>query len=68
MSLNIPQSLVISIIKKWKEYGTCVNLPRIRPPHKLKDRERRKLVRESTKTPITTLSELKASAAEMGGT
>ena len=26
-SLSIPESSVKSIIKKWKEYGTCVNLP-----------------------------------------
>ena len=67
-ALNIPWSSVKSIIKKWKEYGTCVNLPRAGRPHKLSDRARRRLVREATKTPMTTLKELQASAAEMGET
>ena len=67
-ALNIPWNSVKSIIKKWKEYGTCVNLPRAGRPHKLSDRARRRLVREATKTPMTTLKELQASAAEMGET
>ena len=62
-ALNIPWSSVQTILKKWKE---CVNLPRAGRPHKLSDRARRRLVREATKTPITTLKELQASAAEMG--
>ena len=37
-------------------------------PNKLSDRARTKLVREATKTPMTTLKELKASLAEMGET
>ena len=64
-ALNIPWNSVKSIIKKWKEYGTCVNLPRAGRPHKLSDCARRRLVREATKTPMTTLKELQASAAEM---
>ena len=67
-ALNIPWNSVKFIIKKWKEYGTCVNLPRAGRPHKLSDRARRRLVREATKTPMTTLKELQASAAEMGET
>src|SRR4029434_8392040 len=54
-ALNIPWNSVKSIIKKWKEYGTCVNLPRAGRPHKLSDRARRRLVIEATKTPMTTL-------------
>ena len=46
----------------------CVNLARAGRPHKLSDRARRRLVREATKTPMTTLKELQASAAEMGET
>ncbi|XP_024909675.1 centrosomal protein of 120 kDa-like, partial [Cynoglossus semilaevis] len=34
-ALNIPRSSVKSIIKKWKEYGTCVDLPRSGRPRKL---------------------------------
>src|SRR4029434_3466312 len=67
-ALNIPWNSVKSIIKKWKEYGTCVNLPRTGRPHKLSDRARRRLVREATKTPMTTRKELQASATEMGET
>ena len=67
-SLNIPQSSVKSIIKKWKEYGTCVNLHKAGHPHKLSDRARGRPLREATKTPMTTLKELKASAADMGET
>jgi transposase len=26
-TLNIPQSTIKSIVKKWKEYGTTTNLP-----------------------------------------
>ena len=44
------------------------NLPKAGRPHRLTDRARRKLVREATRTPMTTLKELKASAAEMGET
>ena len=36
-ALNIPWNSVKSIIKKWKEYGTCVNLARAGRPHKLSD-------------------------------
>src|SRR4029434_6551795 len=64
-ALNIPWSSVQTILKKWKE---CVNLPRAGRPHKLSDRARRRLVREATKTPMTTLKELQASAAKMGET
>ena len=34
-ALNIPWNSVKSIIKKWKEYGTCVNLARAGRPQKL---------------------------------
>ena len=67
-ALNIPRNSVKSIIKKWKEYGTCVNLARAGRLHKLSGRARRRLVREATKTPMTTLKELQASATEMGET
>src|SRR4029434_882749 len=67
-ALNIPWNSVKSIIKKWKEYGPCVNLPRAGRPHKLSDRARSRLVREATKTPMTTLKEFQASAADMGET
>ena len=49
----IPQSSVKSIIEKWREYGTCVNLPRAGSPHKLIDCARNRLVREAPRTPMT---------------
>ena len=58
-ALNISRNSVKSIIKKWKEYGTCVNLPRAGCPHKLSDRARMRLVREATKTPMTKLQQLR---------
>ena len=38
-TLNIPQSTITSIIKKWKEYGTTTNLPREVSPPKLPVKE-----------------------------
>ncbi|MGH0117532.1 UNVERIFIED_CONTAM: hypothetical protein FKN15_038052 [Acipenser sinensis] len=67
-ALNIPQSTVKSIIKKWREYGTTVNLSRTGRPQKLSIRARRALVREATKRPRATLKELQSSTAELGDT
>ena len=50
-TLNIPRSTIKSIIKKWKEYGTTTNLPRVGRPPKLRDQARRPLNRESSKRP-----------------
>lgn len=47
--LNIPQSSVKSIMKKWMDNGACVNLPRAGRPHKLNDHAGRRLVKEATK-------------------
>ncbi|XP_067348196.1 uncharacterized protein [Channa argus] len=43
-SLNIPLSTVKSIIKKWKEHGTSVNLHRSGRPQKLSESAKRELV------------------------
>ena len=56
--MNIPQSTIKSIIKKFKEYGTTSNLPRAGFPPKLTDQTRRALIREATKRPKITLKEL----------
>lgn len=60
-SLNIHRSSV-KIIKKWKECGKRVKMPRAGLLHKLSECARRRLVREANKTPLTTLKELNASA------
>ena len=52
--MNIPQSTIKSVIKKWKEYGTTINLAR------------RALIIEATKRPKITLKELQSSTAEIG--
>jgi transposase len=59
-TFNIPWSTNKSIIKKCKEYGTTINLPREGRPPKLTDQARRALIRE-TKRPKTTLTELQTS-------
>lgn len=66
MSVNIPWSPVKSIITKLKEYA-CVSLPTAGCLYKLSVCARRGL-REATKTSMTTVKELKTSAAEMGET
>ena len=65
-TLNIPQSTIKSIIKKWKEYGTTINLPREGRLAKLTDQTRRTLIREATKRRKITLKELQSSTAEIG--
>ncbi|XP_018550156.1 centrin-3 [Lates calcarifer] len=65
-ALNIPRSTVASIIVKWKKFGTTRTLPRVGRPQKLSKRAKRALVREVTKNPMVTLTELQKSAAVMG--
>ena len=64
-ALKVPMSTVASIIHKWK-FGTTRTLPRAGRPTKLSDRGRRPLVREVTKNPMVTLSELHRSSVERG--
>ena len=64
-ALNIPW---LNPSRNGRNMAGCVNLARAGRPHKLSDCARRRLVREATKTPMTTLKELQASAAEMGET
>ena len=63
-SLMIPRSTIKSIITKWKEHGTTVNLPRDGRPPKLMDRARRALIREAAQRPKVTLEELQSSTAQ----
>jgi transposase len=63
-TLNIPQSTIKSIVKKWKEYGTTTNLPREGCPPKLTDQARKALIREATQRPKITLKEQQSSTAE----
>ncbi|KAG2455383.1 TC1A transposase, partial [Polypterus senegalus] len=63
-TLKVPMSTVASIIRKWKKFKTTRTLPRAGWPSKLSDRGRRVLVREVTKNPMVTLSELQRSSVE----
>uniref|UniRef100_A0A8C4SMH5 Transposase n=1 Tax=Erpetoichthys calabaricus TaxID=27687 RepID=A0A8C4SMH5_ERPCA len=65
-ALKVPMSTVASIIRKWKKFKTTRTLPRAGRPSKLSDRERRALVREVTKNPMVTLSEIQRSSVERG--
>ena len=64
-ALKVPKNTVASIILKWKKFGTTKTLPRAGCPAKLSNRGRRALVREVTKNPMVTLTELQSSSVEI---
>jgi hypothetical protein len=64
--LNVPKNTVASIILKWKKFGTTKTLPRAGRQDKLSNLGSRALVREVTKNPMVTLTELQRSSVEMG--
>ena len=57
-ALKVPKKTVASIILKWKKFGTTKTFPRASWPVKLSNRGRRALVREVTKNPMVTLTDL----------
>ena len=57
-ALKVPNNTVASIILKWMKFGTTETLPRVGRPAKLSNRGRKALVREVTKNPMVTLTEL----------
>ncbi|KAG2457186.1 TCB1 transposase, partial [Polypterus senegalus] len=65
-ALKVPMSTLASIIRKWNKFKTTRTLPRAGRPSKLSDWGRRALVREVTKKPMVTLSELQRSSVERG--
>ncbi|KAG2469321.1 TC1A transposase, partial [Polypterus senegalus] len=65
-ALKVPMSPVASIIHKWKKFETTRTLPRAGRPSKLSNWGRRDLVREVTKNPMVTLSELQRYSVERG--
>ena len=65
-ALKVPKNTVASIILQWKTFGTTKTLPRVGHLAKLSSRVRRALVREVTKNPMVTLTELRSSSVEMG--
>ncbi|KAK1784651.1 hypothetical protein P4O66_003334 [Electrophorus voltai] len=62
-AFKVPMSTVVSIIRKWKKFGTTRTLPRAGRPDNLSDRA---LVREVTKKPRVTLTELQHCSVEGG--
>ena len=64
--MKIPKSTVASIIHKWRKFRTIRTLPRADCPSTVSDRDRRALVREVTKNPMVTLTELQHCSVERG--
>ena len=62
--LKVPKNKVASLILKWMQFGTSRTLPRADHPAKLSNRGWWVLVREVTKNPMVTLTELQSSSAE----
>jgi transposase len=64
-ALKVPKNPVASIIHKCKKFGTTKTILNAGHPAKLSNRRRRAFVREVTKNPMVTLTELKSSSVEM---
>ena len=65
-ALKVPKNTVASVILKWKKFGTIKTLPRAGRLAKLSNWGRGTLIREVTKNPMVTLTELQSSSVEMG--
>ena len=65
-ALKVHKDTVASFILKWKKFGTTKPLPSAGRPAKMRNQGRRALVREVTKNPMVTLTELQSSTVEMG--
>ena len=65
-ALKVPKNTVVSIILKSKKLGTIKTISRAGHPAKLSNRGRRALVREVTKKPMVTLTDLQSHSAETG--
>ena len=57
-ALKVPKNTVTFILLKWKKFGSTQTLPRAGRLSKLSNWGRRVLVREVTKNPMVTLTEL----------
>ena len=65
-ALKVPKNTVASIILKWKKFGTTKTPLRDGRLAKLSNRGRSALVREVSKNPMVTLTELQIFSVEMG--
>ena len=63
--LKVPKNKVASILLKWKKFGITKTLPRAGSLAKLSNRGKRPMVREVTKNPMVTLTELWSSSVEI---
>ena len=63
--MKVPKNLMASILK-WKNFCPNDTLPRAGRTAKLSNQGRRAVVREFTKNPMITLTELQSSYVEMG--
>ena len=59
--MKVAKNPVASIILKWKKFGITKTLSRAGCPAKLRNWGRRALVREVTKNPMVTVTELQSS-------
>ena len=57
-ALKVPKNKVVSIILRWKKFGTTKTLPTAGHLAKLSNRRRSTLVRDVTKNLLVTLTEL----------
>ncbi|XP_078264148.1 uncharacterized protein LOC144598130 [Rhinoraja longicauda] len=64
--MQVPKRTVASIILKWKNFETTRTLHRAGHPAKLSNWGRRALIREVTKNPMVTLTELQSSSVKKG--
>jgi hypothetical protein len=64
--LKVPKNTVASIILKCNKFGTTKILPRAGRLAKLSNPGRRTLVRNVTKNPMVTLTELQSTYVKMG--
>ncbi|KAI4898599.1 hypothetical protein NFI96_006380 [Prochilodus magdalenae] len=66
--LNVPVSIVCSVIKKFKAHGTVANFPRCGRKRKIDERFQRKIVRMVDKEPRLTSKQVQAALQSKGKT
>uniref|UniRef100_A0A3B3HFA0 Transposase Tc1-like domain-containing protein n=1 Tax=Oryzias latipes TaxID=8090 RepID=A0A3B3HFA0_ORYLA len=64
--LKVPVSTIGAIIRKWKEHGITINLPRPGAPRKISDRGVRTIIRRVLQQPRTTRGELQKELESAG--
>ncbi|XP_072527552.1 uncharacterized protein [Salminus brasiliensis] len=62
-ALGLSKTTIRAILRKWKRFGTVMNLPRSGRPPKISISTRREIIREVTKNPCTTSKDVQAALA-----